>query len=155
MISQNQIHEIVEKAITGTDIFIVDIKVVSGNKITVEIDKAEGIGIEQCVEISRIIESNFDRETEDFELEVSSPGLGEPFKVFQQYQKNIGKTVEVLTKAGIKQTGALLEATEKSLKIEIEKKVKPEGKKKKELVKEVLEYETDQLKSTRIKIIFK
>jgi ribosome maturation factor RimP len=68
-----------------------------------------GVTIEQCATLSRAIESNLDRETEDFELEVSSAGLGQPFKVVQQYYKNVGKEIEVDLNDGSKMKGILEE----------------------------------------------
>ena len=91
-----------KKLSTRQSQFIVEITVKPGNKIIVSIDSFTGIAIDDCVAISRSIEANFDRDIEDYELEVSSAGLTQPFKVFQQYQKNIGKNVEILFKNGQK-----------------------------------------------------
>ena len=118
---------------------MVEVKVKSGNRVFVEIDSFSPIAIQDCVDLSRSFESNFDRDQEDFEIEVASAGLSNPFKVLKQYEKNINKDVEVLQKDGVKLKGVLLSANTENISLEIEKKVKLEGKKKKELVKEVLE----------------
>ena len=98
MINKEKIHSIVNELIEDTDLFLVEIKVSSSNKIDVYVDGKNGITIKQCVEISRAIEGSLDRDTEDFDLQVSSPGIDSAFKVKEQYIKSIGKNVEVLLK---------------------------------------------------------
>jgi ribosome maturation factor RimP len=90
----------------------VEILVKPGNVITVHVDRPEGISIDQCVKISRYLNENLDREVEDYSLEVSSPGLGGAFRVKQQYEKNLGRDIEVLYTDGIKVTGKLQEVKE-------------------------------------------
>jgi len=107
MISAQKIRELLEQRIAGTDIFVVDATVRPGNMIMIEVDRPEGISIDECVEISRYLERQLDRDEEDFSLEVSSPGLGTPFKVMQQYEKNVGGEVEVVLKDGTKKSGKL------------------------------------------------
>ena len=107
MILKDTVKQIVESFLSNKDYYLVDIIVTKDNRISVEIDHFEGVSIDFCIELSKEIESRLDRETEDYELEVSSAGLTEPFKVLKQYEKNIGNEVEVLTKAGIKMTGVL------------------------------------------------
>ena len=107
MIDKQFLQKTVDEAIAGTDIFVVDITVSSDNNITVELDSPEGVDIDTCVDISRKIEDVFDRDVEDFELEVGSAGLTAPFKVRGQFLKNIGNEVEVLTSDGRKIRGVL------------------------------------------------
>jgi ribosome maturation factor RimP len=107
MITTEQITDIVEQYIGGTDIFLVEVKVKPGNAITVHVDRPEGIAIEECVKISRVINDALDRDVEDYALEVSSPGLGGAFRVKQQYEKNLGRDIEVLYTDGLKVTGKL------------------------------------------------
>ena len=85
MIEKQNIKELVEEFIKGTGLFLVAVKVSSANRITVLADKNEGITIDECAAIHRHIENNLDREKEDFELQVSSPGLDMPFLVIEQY----------------------------------------------------------------------
>ncbi len=99
MIDKNVVTRIVDEWLEGKDYFLVDVTVSPDDKIVVEIDHAEGVWIDDCVELSRYIESKLDREEEDYELEVGSAGIGQPFKVLQQYLIHIGKEVEILTKA--------------------------------------------------------
>ena len=100
MIDKNVVTRIVDEWLEGKDYFLVDVTVSPDDKIVVEIDHAEGVWIDDCVELSRYIESKLDREEEDYELEVGSAGIGQPFKVLQQYLIHIGKEVEILTKEG-------------------------------------------------------
>ena len=83
MIEKSVVSQLVEEWLEGKDYFLVDVTVSPDNRIVVEIDHAEGVWIEDCVELSRFIESKLDREQEDFELEVGSAGIGQPFKVLQ------------------------------------------------------------------------
>ncbi len=155
MITKEEIKDLITELVEDKNAFIVDIKVGASNKINIEIDSIDGFTIESCVEVSRLIESNYDRDKEDFELEVASAGLSEPFKVVQQYEKNIGKEVETLTNEGIKIKGILSNVSDKDFEIEESKLVKLEGKKKKQAVIEKHRFSFDQVKSTKIIITFK
>ncbi len=155
MIDKKDIEGIIESFIEEKNAFIVEIKVSSSNKINIEIDSNEGFSISDCVEVSRLIESKLDRDKDDFELEVASAGLSEPFKVNEQYKKNLGKEVETLTNEGIKITGILSSVTDGGFEIEESKMVKVEGKKKKQNVVEKHSFLFDQVKATKIIIKFK
>ncbi len=97
MITTELIEKLVNEKITDQDVFLVDIRIRSGNRISVFIDSDTGVNIKNCVEISRHIEANLDRESEDFELEVSSAGLDQPLKQRRQYVKNIGNDLKIVT----------------------------------------------------------
>ena len=155
MITKEKIQEIVSAAIEEKEAFIVDLSVSPSNRINMLIDSVKGFTIDDCVEVSRLIESKLDRDVEDFELEVSSAGLSEPFKVKEQYQKNLGEEVETITKEGIKIKGVLSDVTDTDFEIEESKMVKVEGKKKKQNVIEKHRFAYDQVKSTKIVIKFK
>ncbi|TAJ14830.1 ribosome assembly cofactor RimP [Marinilabiliaceae bacterium JC017] len=133
MITTQQIEDLILEKLEADGAYVVELTVNPGNKIVVIIDSEKGVPISYCVEISRLIEHNLDREVEDFSLEVASAGLGQPFKVLRQYHKNVGRLVEVLSNDGEKFEGKLIAVTDNEFSIEIEKKVKVEGKKKKEL----------------------
>ncbi len=92
----------------GTDAFLVDVTIKPGNAIRVHADTPEGISVDRCAAISRYLNGKLDRDTEDYSLEVSSPGIGAPFKVMQQYRKNIGRSIEVNCNDGRKATGKLV-----------------------------------------------
>jgi ribosome maturation factor RimP len=135
--------------------FLVDVNVSVGNKIMVEIDNVSGgVSISDCVSVSRNIEHNLDRETQDFELEVSSPGLTKPFKVMQQYQKNIGKEVKVVLSPIGSKEGTLVSVSDEKIELETTTKVRVEGKKKKELVTTKTEIPFNQIKETKIILSF-
>jgi ribosome maturation factor RimP len=155
MILKEAIYQVVEAYLDSSDYYLVDVKVSADNNISVEIDSFDGVSIDFCIELSRHIESQFDREVEDYELQVSSAGLTEPFKVVKQYEKNLGNEVEVLTKAGKKLTGILADANEAGFVLEIEKTVKPEGAKRKMTVVEKLTFTYEEIKHTKYIIRFK
>lgn len=155
MITKEKIQDIITETIKEKEAFIVDLSISSSNKINILIDSVKGFTIDDCVEVSRLIESKIDRDVEDFELEVSSAGLSEPFKVKEQYKKNLGNDVETITKGGIKIKGILSDVTDTDFEIEESKMVKVEGKKKKQNVIEKRRFAYDQVKSTKIVIKFK
>ena len=150
MIDKVKIEKLVKEFINGTDLFLVAVKVSGAGKITVLADKNAGITIDECVSISRFIEKNLNRDEDDYELMVSSPGLEMPFMVIEQYYKNAGKKVEVTNNDGIKVTGLLRNVTKGGFEIETEVKVKGKAKEKKEI-----SFNYDQVKSTREIISFK
>ena len=150
MYNKKYITGLIEGKIAGTDIFIVEVNITGDNKINVIVDSGEGIKIEDCISISREIESNLDREKEDFELEVSSAGIGSPFKIEKQYLINLNKEVEVIFKSGEKIKGTLKSYNSNSIALEYKKKVKIEGKKKKQLKDEIKEIELINIKSTKL-----
>jgi len=149
MISKKIINDIVLSAIRETAIFVVDIKVDGAGRISVEVDKPEGITIEECVKISRAIESGLNRETEDFELEVSSPGLTEPFKVREQYLKNYGRQVDVVKRDGQKLSGTLQSADEEGIVLEIKTKVREAGQKRPKTVMQTATIKFSDIKTTK------
>jgi ribosome maturation factor RimP len=155
MILKDTINQIVENYLAATDYYLVDVKATPDNRISVEIDSFEGVSIDFCAELNRHIESQFDREVEDFELEVSSAGLTEPFKVIKQYEKNIGNEVEVLTKAGKKLSGILNEVHEDNFILQTERSEKPVGAKRKMTVLENLTFSYEEIKYTKYIIRFK
>jgi ribosome maturation factor RimP len=155
MIDRNVVSGIVNEWLEDKDYFLVDVSVTPDDKIVVEIDHAEGVWIDDCVELSRFIESKLDREEEDYELEVGSAGIGQPFKVLQQYLIHIGKEVEVLTREGKKLEGVLKDANEENMTVTIQKKVKLEGAKRPKMVEEDVTYKYDEIKYTKYLISFK
>lgn len=118
MIKKQHIIDLTEQHLEGTDKFIVEVKVASGNKIEVYIDAPKHITISDCVTLSRYLEQHLDREKEDFELQVSSPGATESFKVLQQYKKYLNTKVQVTTKEGKKHEGLLMSANENEFVIQ-------------------------------------
>ena len=155
MIDRQQVIDLTNEWLADKEYFLVDVVISKDDKITVEIDHAEGVWIEDCADLSRHIESSLSRETEDYELEVGSAGLGQPFKVVQQYQNHIGLEVEVLTKDKRKLKGILKDANEANFTITISKKEKPQGAKRPVIVEEDLQFTYDSIKYTKYIINFK
>ena len=155
MIEKKTVCQIVDEWLAGKDYFLVEVTISPDDKILVEIDHKEGVWIEDWVELSRYIESKLNREDEDYELEVGSAGIGQPFKVLQQYINHIGKEVEVLAKDGRKLSGVLKEADEQHFVVTIQKKVKEEGAKRPKLVDEDLTFTYEEIKYTKYLISFK
>ncbi|MEG0453947.1 MAG: ribosome assembly cofactor RimP [Bacteroides sp.] len=155
MIEKRIVCQLVDEWLEGKDYFLVEVTVSPDDKIVVEIDHAEGVWIEDCVELSRYIESKLNREEEDYELEVGSAGIGQPFKVVQQYYNHIGNDVEVLTKAGRKLSGVLKEADEEKFVVGVQKKVKTEEAKRPKLMEEDETFRYEDIKYTKYLISFK
>ena len=150
MIEKNRIEEVVRGLIAESDIFLVSVKVSGSNKIIIHIDKNNGITIDECAAIHRQLEQCFNRDDEDYELQVSSPGIDSPFVVIEQYIKNEGKRVEVLDNDGKKYTGLLKNITTEGFELETEIKIKG---KPKETVG--LSFNFDQVKRIKIILIIK
>lgn len=134
MIKKEEILSIVETKTSEDDVFVVEVKVSPANQIYVEIDAFKGVNIDYCVKLSKFIEGHYDREEEDFELEVSTSSISAPFKVLNHYIKNIGRDIELFTLENKKLTGLLKEANADGFVVEEEQLQKVEGKKKKQTV---------------------
>jgi len=141
MIEKQKIQGLVEEFINGTGLFLVSVKVSNANRITVLADKNEGITIDECAAIHRYIENGLDREKEDFELQVSSPGLDVPFTVMEQYYKNEDRKVEVTDNEGSKYIGNLKNITKGGFELETKLKL--------------LSFNFEQIKSTRVILTIK
>ena len=155
MIDKKIVEQLVDQWLEGKEYFLTDLTVSPDNRIVVEIDHEEGVWIEDCVELSRYIESGLDRETEDFELEVGSAGIGQPFKVLRQYEIHVGEQVETLTTDGQKFTGTLKEVTPEEFTITTQVKVKEEGAKRPKWVDMDKTFAYNQVKWTKYLINFK
>lgn len=155
MIDKNIVKGLVEEWLKNEDYFLVDVEVDSSNRIVVEIDHADGVWIEDCVALSRFIEEHLNRDEEDFELEVGSAGLGQPFKVAQQYVNFIGKEVEVLGADGKKVQGILKSVDGNDFVVGVQEKVHVEGKKRPVMQEVEHAYRMDEVKYTKYLINFK
>lgn len=155
MISKDTVRSIVEEWLDGKEYFLVDIEISPDDRIVVEIDHADGVWIEDCVALSRYIEDHLSRDEEDYELEVGSAGLGQPFKVPQQYHSFVGKDVEVLDADGKKYKGVLKSVDGGDFTVTVEEKQKVEGKKRPQLVSVDRTFQMDTVKYTKYLINFK
>lgn len=160
MVSKEKIRQLIESKLEGTDIVLVDLQVSPSNLIKVQLDSFDGVAIDKCVEVSRVIEGNLDREIEDFELEVSSYGIAQSFIIPLHYLKNVNREIEVFFKDGRSLKGILknveLEENKEIAFIEIanKKKIKIEGKKKKAEVEEVTKVAFDEIQKAKLVPIF-
>lgn len=158
MIDKNVVKTLVDKWLEDNSekgYFLVDIQVDDDNKIVVEIDHKDGVVINDCVSLSEFINDNLDRDKEDYELEVGSTGLGQPFKVPQQYVINIGEEVEVLDKDGKKVKGILKAVDGNIFTVTVNEKVKVEGKKRPVKMDVDHTYDMNEVKYTKYIIRFK
>ncbi len=155
MIDKNIVKKLVDEWLEGKEYFLVDIQLSPDSRIVVEIDHADGVWIEDCVELSKYIEEHLSRDEEDYELEVGSAGLGQPFKVPQQYVNFIGKEVEVLDKDGRKVKGILKSVDGNDFVVSVNEKVQVEGKKRPVKMDVDHEYKMDEVKYTKYIISFK
>ncbi len=137
-----------------SEYYLVDVTVSAKNKVTVTIDHDNHLAISDCVKLSRWLDAQFDREQEDYELEVGSPGIDQPFKVDRQFVKNAGKEVSVVLKNGQKVEGALVALQNDQVVITRTQKVKIEGKKGKQTVTEELCFPLEEVKETKLIIKF-
>lgn len=155
MINKDTVRSIVEEWLDGKEYFLVDIEISPDDRIVVEIDHADGVWIEDCVELSRFIEDHLSRDEEDYELEVGSAGLGQPFKVAQQYHCFVCKDVEVLDADGKKYKGVLKAVEGNDFTVTVQEKQKVEGKKRPQLVETDYTFQMDKVKYTKYLINFK
>jgi ribosome maturation factor RimP len=146
----SEIIDAIGSEIVARGLYLVEVAVSKDNDVEVTIESEEGkVELEDCVAISRFFESKFDRETEDYSLTVTSAGLDQPFKVFKQFEKAVGKKVEVQLKGGKKMVAVLEAADEESITLKYSQKEAVEGKKKKEIVEHVDRFTMDQVNSVK------
>ena len=155
MITEELVRNILEPKATADGHFLVSVKVGAGNRILVEMDNEKGFGIDDCKSVSRHLENTLDRETEDFSLEISTPGVGNPLLVHQQYLKNVGRKVVVVFLDGKKMEGTLTAATPEQIEVTTSEKVRLEGRKKKVVVETKHPLDLNQIKETKVVIEFK
>ena len=148
------LKKLVDEWLEGKEYFLVDIQISTDAKIVVEIDHADGVWIEDCVELSKFIEERLSRDEEDYELEVGSAGLGQPFKVPQQYINFIGKEVEVLDQDRRKVRGFLKSVEGENFVVPVNEKVQVEGKKRPVKMDVDHEYNMNEVKYTKYIISF-
>lgn len=155
MIDKNVVKKLVEEWLDGKEYFLVDLDISPDDKITVEIDHADGVWIEDCAKLSQYIEDHLSRDEEDYELEVGSAGLGQPFKVHQQYEIYVGEPVEVLDADGKKIKGVLKSVDGNMFTVAVNEKVKVEGKKRPVKMDVDHQYDMNTVKYTKYLISFK
>ncbi|MBR6195411.1 MAG: ribosome assembly cofactor RimP [Prevotella sp.] len=155
MINKEVVKTFVEEWLQGNDYFLVDIIFGAEDRIVIEIDHADGVWIEDCAELSRFLQEKLGDELGDYELEVGSAGLGQPFKVEQQYKNHIGDEVEVLQLDGQKLKGVLKTVEDRNFTITVQEKQTVEGKKRPVMVDIDKTFSMDEVKSVKYLLAFK
>ncbi len=145
----------IQEAISGTEVFLVEATVKPGNIIRVFVDEPEGISLDECVRISKAIESGIDREKEDFEMQVSSPGLDNPLLVIHQYIKSIGEELKIETNDKQRIIGELLEVDPAGISLNAKIKVKTKGLKKGKTEFQMMNLKFEDIKSAKVNLHFK
>lgn len=150
MIDKDLIRQTVEEKLASTDCFLVSLSISGDNQIMVEIDSETSVDLDFCVELTRYIEQHFDRDAEDYSLEIGSYSITKPFVDRRQYRKNIGRKVEVLTEESRKIRGTLVAVDNDGFTLEIEEKELVEGQKRKKLVKKEITLLYNSVKQTKL-----
>ena len=141
-----EVAAVAEKALEGSDMFVVDCTITPDNTIDIILDSDTRVSIDACAMLNRAIGEKFDRDVEDYSLTVASAGIGEPLKLVRQYQKLVGSSIEVLLKSGIKILATLDEVTEENITLSYDEAVVVEGKKKKQMQRTTHTYSYDEIK---------
>ncbi|MDO4728054.1 MAG: ribosome assembly cofactor RimP [Bacteroidota bacterium] len=152
---KDKVNHLLQNALADNpNLFLIDLSISDQNKINVTIDGDNGVTLQDCINISRAIEHNLDREEEDFSLEVASAGATSPLKLHRQYVKNIGRTLEVKTTSGEQFEGELTAANQDNFCIEwLSREPKKIGKGK-ETVKHSKEFAYTDIKEAKVIIVF-
>jgi len=155
MIQESKVRELVHSRIEGSGLFLVDVVMGKSSDIRVLVDSMEGVKIEECVELSRWLTAELDKEDDNYSLEVSSPGLSAPLVLKQQYEKNLGRSVEVVFLDGKKKKGALKAVDDDGITLEVtEKMVSGGSQKKKKNVVVSKTFAFKDIKSTKVVVEF-
>ncbi len=157
MINKDVVIKAVEEWLQKGDYYLVDVEMTADDRIVIEIDHADGVWIEDCADLSRHLQETLGDELGDYELEVGSAGIGQPFKVVQQYRNHIGKEVEVMQQDGKKLKGILKEVSEDGTQftVTIMEKQHVEGKKRPELVEADKQFAMNDVKYCKYLLAFK
>ena len=157
MIDKNVITKAVEEWLQKGDYYLVDVEMTADDRIVIEIDHADGVWIEDCADLSRHLQDTLCEELGNYELEVGSAGIGQPFKVMQQYVNHIGKEVEVLQNNGQKLQGILKEVNTEAEQfiVTVKEKQQIEGKKRPQLVEVDKSFNVSDVKYCKYLLAFK
>ncbi|MGE0636302.1 MAG: ribosome assembly cofactor RimP [Bacteroidia bacterium] len=153
MISETRVKELVEEKIKGTELFIVEVKVSGGNRISIALDRPTKLNVGDCAEVSRFVEAGLNRDLEDFEITVSSPGLEQPLRVLNQFLKHQGRNVRVVLKDGRLLRGKMTAANQEGITLEVFRENKKKNKE--QTQNEPVNLKYPEIKETKIEITFK
>ncbi|SDS43961.1 ribosome maturation factor RimP [Polaribacter sp. KT25b] len=151
---QKQIKDLVDEALAlNESLYLVDLIISTNNKIQIIIDGDNGVPLSECIRISKSVDSNLDREVEDFSLEVSTPDIAHPLKLNRQYIKNINRILKVKT-AEEEIEGTLLEADDDKIVLAWKAREPKLVGKGKVTVQKTATLEYKDIKEARVKILF-
>ena len=134
MIDAAALRREVEALLEGTDLFVVELKVSLANEIEVVLDSDTALDLDTLADLNRRIEQTLNRDADDFQLTVSSAGVGQPLRLLRQYRKLIDQSLEVVLTSGVKLLAVLREVHDDAVVVEYPEKVSVEGKKRKETI---------------------
>ena len=154
MLDKKALTQVVERALEGTDLFLVEVTITADNIIEVWLDSDTDISIDQCVAVNDTVLGAFNRDEEDYQLTVGSYGISAPLIVPRQYRKNIGNEVEVTTTDGRRLKGVITVADGEKFTLEVPTRVKPDGQKRPTTVLQAVELDYAQVKQTKCIISF-
>ncbi len=155
MIDKSVVTSVVNEWLESNEYFLVDVNLTPDGRIIIEIDHADGVWIEDCAALSRLLQERLGDELGEYELEVGSAGIGQPFKVAQQYTNHVGKAVEVLTAEGKKWQGILTSVDGEDFVVTVKEKQIPEGKKRPVMVEVDKNFNMNNVKYTKYLLSFK
>ncbi len=152
---KEKVKNLVEEALLENEsLFLIELSFLENNKIYIEVDGDDGVPLSECIRISRNVEHNLDRESEDFSLDVMTPDISKPLKNIRQYKKNIGRIMSVKTKENDTVEGTLELADEEKIKLVWKaREPKPIGKGKITVEKTAEILYTD-IQEAKVKILF-
>lgn len=151
---KEKVEELLQGALNEKpSVFLIDLNISDGYKITVTLDGDNGVTLQDCMDVSRAIEHNLDREEQDFSLEVASAGVGSPLKHIRQYHKNIGRTLKVRTATG-EYEGELSKADDSTITLEWDAREPKKIGKGKETVRKSIEIPIEDIKQAIVTITF-
>lgn len=155
MTFKNKVQEVLSSVLADREhLFLIDLSVNDANKISVTLDGDFGVNLQDCIDVSRAVENNLDREEQDFSLEVASAGATSPLKLVRQYKKNIGRTIKVVTESLESIEAKLAAADDEKITLEWQAREPKKIGKGKETVAKKLELSYENIKEAVVIILF-
>ncbi len=148
------VHLLNEGLAERPSLFLIDLTITDANKIIVTLDDDNGVQLQDCIDVSRSIDQNLDREELDFSLEVASVGVGSPLKMVRQYKKNVGRMLIVKLQDATIIEAKLEQATEDNIVLSWEAREPKKIGKGKETIQKRREIPYNEIKEAIVTIIF-
>ena len=155
MTFKSKVQEVLDAALAEREhLFLIDLSINDANKISIILDGDFGVNLQDCIDVSRAVENNLDREEQDFSLEVASAGVSSPLKFVRQFKKNIGRTLKVKTIASEEVEAKLTSADDEKITLEWQAREPKKIGKGKETVEKKLELPYENIKEAIVIISF-